>query len=943
MQPDSSIDARAPEGQQPTPAPAPGLLGAFEAMIGTPAPQQPDEDDISDTPPAIDTPGAAAPTQQQPSQSSTIGQDQLAKMVSDLMTAMNELKEEVKDLRDENKHLKKTLAETQQHSKENMKKQEDVQSATEEKSDDEVDKGKVHGAKPLQDIDRKDVDKPTKYKGDPLQWRKWSMKFTAFLGRRDKRWPEFIKAIQAVSDTPLGADEERKIFKKLGIDTTVEDGKESALKFKEQFEEYLENFTEGPPHTMIQAAGVNKVMETFRILCDEGHSKRHRHLKKEYRVVTNPKQASFDTLRQAIASWETDLAIYEDAAGSRIDDRTRLLCLEDICPDLLQQHLASKDNLKDYAAYKAVINDYLIDRKRWVSPNNRGKINWLGVQETVEDDYDGAEETENFDNNDDSVEGIMSEVKATLMALVKSKFQKGPGGKGGKVGKGGKFGKGGKGGDKQDGKAMDVDEPRCFECNEPMAKCGHSAKDCPVRKARVAAGGPERLPKGAGKGASKGGKGGWPSKQMWSNFYPGPTQAQWRGWYPQQPTPTGKLNLFEQPHQLSNVSPLQSLLAAPQMQNVSPLQSLLATPGTCYSIKPRDKVKGEKPKSFAHQNKFAALEREESPGREKSLTVNLMDAIKKPSKNRQRKTAPLPQSGIVAHDVLQTVAADTSGDPLASLPPTGTGTGWTGRPGYSRVARTGEAYMGADVQETAPMQANSTTTRPRPRISELPINKSAMDGNGTILEAMLKFVNNPMKGDSPTAAPALKVLNPLTKNQSLKQVTQRKTVSSMGGEFEVLSSVVDSGATVPVMHPDDAADYELLESQASRDGVEYEVANLDTIPNLGEKKFAILTAEGTLRGYQTQCAETAKGKPLQAVRALVGSRHAVCFGLGENDDEHLIINKISGEVNRMRDDGINYLQDMLVVPQNRIEQVQQHSWSLQLRANDPGQDFAWQG
>ncbi len=272
MQPDSSIDARAPEGQQLTPAPAPGLLGAFEAMIGTPAPQQPDEDDISDTPPAIDTPGAAAPTQQQPSQSSTIGQDQLAKMVSDLMTAMNELKEEVKDLRDENKHLKKTLAETQQHSKENMKKQEDVQSATEEKSDDEVDKGKVHGAKPLQDIDRKDVDKPTKYKGDPLQWRKWSMKFTAFLGRRDKRWPEFIKAIQAVSDTPLGADEERKIFKKLGIDTTVEDGKESALKFKEQFEEYLENFTEGPPHTMIQAAGVNKVMETFRILCDEGRT-----------------------------------------------------------------------------------------------------------------------------------------------------------------------------------------------------------------------------------------------------------------------------------------------------------------------------------------------------------------------------------------------------------------------------------------------------------------------------------------------------------------------------------------------------------------------------------------------------------------------------------------------------------------------------------------------
>ena len=962
MQPESSSDARAPVVQQPVLDPAPGLLGAFEATIGTPGAQPDDLDDISDTlPTRMDTPGAAASTQQ-PSQPGTIDQEQMVKMVSDMMTVMDELKKEMKALREENKHLKKTLAE-------NLKKKEDEQSVAEETSDDEGDKAKVQDAKPLQDIDRKDVDKPTKYKGDPLQWRKWSMKFMAFLGRRDKRWPDFIKAIQAVSDTPLGAEDEEKIFKKLGIDMTMEEGKKLALKFKEQFEEYLENFTEGPPHTMIQAAGVNKVMETFRILCDEGHSKRHRHLKKEYRVVTNPKQASFDTLRQAIASWETDLAIYDHAAGSQIDDRTRLLCLEDICPDLLQQHLASKDNLKDYAAYKAVINDYLIDRKRWVSPNNKGKINWLGLQESVDDDPVGAEETENLDNNDDSVEGIMNEVKATLMALVKSKFQKGPGGKGGKLGKGGKFGKGGKGGDKPDGKAMDVDEPRCFECNEPMAKCGHSARDCPVRKARVAAGGPERLPKGAGKGTSKGGKGGWPSKQMWSNFYPGPTQAQWRGWYPQYPQqpaagpPTGKLNLFEQPHQLSNVSPL---------------QSLLTTLGTCYSIKPRDKVKDEKPKSFAHQNKFAALEREESPGCEKSLTVNLMDAVKKPSRNRQRKTA---------------------------------------------------------IQETAPMQTNSATIRPRPRTSELPINKSAMNDNGTILEAMLKFVNNPMKGDSPTAAPAkvvsadsvaslpeegrpayrrttgddadsgveynrstgtssihkicptgvqdfqtavsgtspmvdfvnengkvttnkkyakdkndadaekdvLKVLNPTTRNQSLKQVTQRKTVPSLGGEFEVLSSVVDSGATVPVMHPEDAADYELLESQASRDGVEYEVANLETIPNLGEKKFAILTAEGTLRGYQTQCAETAKGKPLQAVRALVGSRHAVCFGLGENDNEHLIINKISGEVNRMRDDGINYLQDMLVVPQNRIEQVQQHLWSIQQRANDQDQDFTWQG
>jgi hypothetical protein len=62
----------------------------------------------------------------------------------------------------------------------------------------------------------------------------------------------------------------------------------------------------------------------------------------------------------------------------------------------------------------------------------------------------------------------------------------------------------------------------------------------------------------------------------------------------------------------------------------------------------------------------------------------------------------------------------------------------------------------------------------------------------------------------------------------------------------------------------------------------------------------------------------------------------VCFGLGENDDEHLIINKVSGEVNRMRDDGINYLQDMLVVPQDKIPEVQQAIWRMQNNGDDGG-------
>ena len=102
----------------------------------------------------------------------------------------------------------------------------------------------------------------------------------------------------------------------------------------------------------------------------------------------------------------------------------------------------------------------------------------------------------------------------------------------------------------------------------------------------------------------------------------------------------------------------------------------------------------------------------------------------------------------------------------------------------------------------------------------------------------------------------------------------------------------------------------------------------------------MLTREGTLRGYQSQCAEVSK--TLQSVRAMVNSCQAVCFGLGPSGADHLIINRLTGEVNRMEDDGINYLQRLLVVPQDQVAMVQQQmqSWN---GGNPDEADFAGPG
>ena len=163
-----------------------------------------------------------------------------------------------------------------------------------------------------------------------------------------------------------------------------------------------------------------------------------------------------------------------------------------------------------------------------------------------------------------------------------------------------------------------------------------------------------------------------------------------------------------------------------------------------------------------------------------------------------------------------------------------------------------------------------------------------------------------------------------------------------------MSAIVDSGATVPVMSPETGKSYELQESVGSRNGVEYEVADGGTLAELGQKLMAVFTAEGTLRGYSTRCADVSK--PLQAVRALVASQHAVCFGLGDGND-HLIINKVSGEINRMRDDGISYYQDMLIIPPDRVNefimtmQQHQHETVAEVQAQHPGTyigDMSWE-
>ena len=145
-----------------------------------------------------------------------------------------------------------------------------------------------------------------------------------------------------------------------------------------------------------------------------------------------------------------------------------------------------------------------------------------------------------------------------------------------------------------------------------------------------------------------------------------------------------------------------------------------------------------------------------------------------------------------------------------------------------------------------------------------------------------------------------------------KRAASLRPLQAPNGEWEYFEAILDSGASVTVVPSTLGKDYEVQPGEASRAGVTYEIADGTEIPNLGEKLMPIMTADGTTRGMRAQVADVSK--PLQAVRSLIRTGHVVVFGGGDNGDEHFVINRLTGEVNEVKDDGVNYLMGMYVIP-----------------------------
>ena len=302
--------------------------------------------------------------------------------------------------------------------------------------------------------------------------------------------------------------------------------------FKDHLIQYLEAFTSKDAKSIVDACGERNALDAWRQLAERGFSLRPTHVHELMRAAVFPRaMVQPKELEMAVATWEKDVQIYETASSETIPASQRRLNLLEMCPEQLKKHLkmVGSDKLT-YEAMKAEIADWVADevRARPTRPraaaleqSGPGSDAMGGVGVDLEWDcaYDAMDAGQLMAVFLETPSENMSQNQ--LNALVKNlKAKKGKG--------------------KGKGKAR-----TCYECDSEF----HIARDCPVRAERVAAGGPERLPrspdvemnnaggKRKGKGEGKRGKGGkgYPPMATWKTYNPDPKlirPAQWGYWHP---------------------------------------------------------------------------------------------------------------------------------------------------------------------------------------------------------------------------------------------------------------------------------------------------------------------------------------------------------------------------------------------------------------------------
>ena len=804
-----------------------------------------------------------------------------------------------------------------------------LQDRKEERKDDYSDPEK------LRPIDIKDIEKPDKYDNNISKFNTWFDKFRDLLTNRHASWYKLLKVIEKNGKTII--KDQKQFFESLDDydDASYKNIKIQSDMYAYQLKAYLRTYTDGELHARVVQTDCGLILELMREIIYKGKNRNpNKLIDLKSKALSPPRAHKAADMNKILTDWKhVRQCIVEEDLNYKMDDETMQTILLKIMPQDyikdMRDKLTSGKFENDYHGFEQELFDQMSTRK--MDEESRKAGGSLG-NITKDDDEKPREEFE-------EIEVWSEELQCNIFGIAKKRDrsrsrsrgrgeeeeerpvkrerqEQDDGGKGGK-------GKGGKRGSRPVGP--------CWTCGGP-----HFQRECPQTNAK--------------------GGGGYPITTAWSSWrpgaFPGPTAAQWSSWLPkpwkgkgkgkgqsgkgdkgkgkgyskgkgkskgqgQGFDSTGQGNLGElqwdqqQWGQQQWGPPLGSLqyhswdTGSYYPEELVPICAIRQSTQEDESVwkkvpeKCDEKVVRKQHKDYEIKvskrfdligedfQEFPNIEQANEIREIKDKTADKMQRMPK-KKSQSKKKQALAQEG-----------SKQSCDEHVGI-----------------MSTQCMPCMPCRASQCMPMHQKATNKYGR---------EEHMKEHEKILKKKHDFIGGLGLHDDDEFNERAESIRKMcygerARNEKEQAVMlhhdrplcavpqQEEPWAECFPGWQYLALTVDSGAAETVIPHMLVQDYPIYETEASRRGMNYASATGDPIPNLGEKKLPLLTLEGSMRAMTFQAAPV--DRPLGSVKRMCSSGHLVVF----DEEGSYILNKLTGEVNWMREQNGNYVMDLWVAP-----------------------------
>ena len=196
----------------------------------------------------------------------------------------------------------------------------------------------------------KGIPKPEKFSGSSGTWDSWYYKFKTWIESCHKNAIQIIQKLESTVDVAIT---ERSL---------EDDYPDGAELVSAQARQALISLTEGEALEIVKntSRGTHFGLEALRRLLSKYDPQNPQANSALLKKVLHPQQCSLDKLREGLESWENLKRKYEERRKKQLEDDICRSCLQQMCPNKLQDHLdLQASRLTDYDSMKHEILAYI--------------------------------------------------------------------------------------------------------------------------------------------------------------------------------------------------------------------------------------------------------------------------------------------------------------------------------------------------------------------------------------------------------------------------------------------------------------------------------------------------------------------------------------------------------------------------------------------------------